>query len=120
MHPLQTCPNLELKGLCYGNTNGYASLLVSDKFSTIKRSWETEERCTAILFGATMVMSENAPDSKKTWQCTKNASPVWLKISAKVVKGGARDFYIAVDINVELGLMCTDENGVEMRETKRS
>ena len=45
--------------------NGYASLLVSDKFSTIKRSWESEERCTAILFGTTMVMAVYAPDSKK-------------------------------------------------------
>ena len=51
-------PNMELKGfVCHGNKNGCASLLVSDKFSTIKRSWETEESCTAILFGTTRVMS---------------------------------------------------------------
>ena len=43
-------PNLELKGfMCYGNKDGYASLLLSDKFSTIKRSWETEERFITIL-----------------------------------------------------------------------
>ena len=52
--------------MCYGNKNGYASLLVSDKFSTIKRSWETDERCKAILFGTTMVTSVYDPDSKKS------------------------------------------------------
>ena len=43
-------PNLELKGfMCYGNKDGHASLLLSDKLSTIKRSWETEERFFTIL-----------------------------------------------------------------------
>ena len=46
--------------------NGYASLFVSDKFSTMKRSWKSEERCTEILFGTTMVMLVYAPDSKKS------------------------------------------------------
>ena len=60
-----------------------------------------------------MVMTVYAPDSKKNnWKCTKNVSPVWLKFSANR-KGGARDFYITGDFNVELGLMCTDENDEE-------
>ena len=70
--------------MCFGNKNGYASLLVSDKFSTIKRSWETEERCTAILFGTTMVMSVCAQTRRRVWKCTKSALPVWLKFYAKV------------------------------------
>ena len=28
-------------------------------------------------------------------------------------RGGAKDFYITGDLNVELGLMCTDEKGIE-------
>ena len=51
-------PNLELKGLVfYGNKHGYAKLLVPEQFCTIKRSWKSEERCTAILFGTTMEMA---------------------------------------------------------------
>ena len=59
--------NLELKEfMCYGDKNGCGSLLVSDNFSTFKRSWEIEERCAATLFGTTMVMSVYAPDLKKS------------------------------------------------------
>ena len=47
-------PDLELEGfVCYGNEHGYATLLVPEQFCTIKRSWKSEERCTASLFGTT-------------------------------------------------------------------
>ena len=33
-------PNLEIKWfVCYGNKHGYATLLVSEQFCTITRSW---------------------------------------------------------------------------------
>ena len=76
--------NLELKGwMSEGNKDGNASLLVSDKFSSIKTSWETEERCTAILFGTTMVMSVCAPDSKKSLE-------IYEECIASVVKKYSR------------------------------
>ena len=37
----------------------------------------------------------------------------WLQVLREGRKGGARNLYIAGNINVELGLMCTDENGEE-------
>ena len=106
-------PKLELKGfVCYGNKNGYASLLVSDKFSTIKR-WETKERCTAIQFGTTMVMAVNAPDSKKSLEMFEECIASVVKVLREGRESGAKNFCIAGDINVEMGLMCTDENGEE-------
>ena len=50
---------------------------------------------------------------KKAWICTKNASPGWVEVLREGRKGVARDFYIKGDFNVELGLMCTDENNEE-------
>ena len=121
--PLQSClskrqkswdsPNLELEGfVSYGDKNGYASLLVSDKFSTIKRSWETEEICTAIHFRTTMVMTVYAPDSKKNLEMYEECISSVVKLR-EGRKGGAQDFYIAGNFNVEKGLMCTDENDEE-------
>ena len=96
-----------------GNKNGNASLLVSDKFSTIKTSWETEERCTGILFGTTMVMSAYAPDTSKSLEMYEECIGSVVKHIREGRKGGARNFYIAGDIGVELGLMCTNENEEE-------
>ena len=105
---------MELKGfVCYGNKLGYATLLVSEKFCTIKRSWEPEERCTAILFGTTMVMAVYAPDSKKSLEMFEECISSVVKVLREGRKGSARDFNITGDFNVELGLMCTDENDEE-------
>ena len=41
-------------------------MLVSEHFCILERSWKFEERCTAILFGTTMVMAVYAPDSSKS------------------------------------------------------
>ena len=53
-------PNLELPGyVCCGGKFGFATLLVSGQYCTIKRSWRLEERCTAVLFGTTLVMGKS-------------------------------------------------------------
>ena len=81
-------PNLSLPGyVWYGSKSGFATLLVSDQFCTIKRAWRFEERCTAILFGTTRVMAVYAPDSGKDWSRTRPASPA---SSASSVKGEER------------------------------
>ena len=59
-------PNLELPGyVCDGSKSGFATLLVSKQFQTMRRSWRHEERCTAIPFGSTLVMAVYAADSGK-------------------------------------------------------
>ena len=60
-------PNLELPGyVCDGCRCGFATLLVSERFCTLERSWKFEERCTTILFGTTLVMTVYAPESGKS------------------------------------------------------
>ena len=45
-------PNLELLGdVCCGTKFGLATLMVLNLFFKIERSWRSEERCTAVLFG---------------------------------------------------------------------
>ena len=50
---------------------------------------------------------------RRVWKCTKNALPVWLKFCAKAVRVATRISTLQETSNVELGLMCTDENDEE-------
>ena len=84
-------PNLELKGfVCYGDKHGHPTLLVLEQFCTMKRSWESEERCTAILFGTTMVMTVYAPDSKKSLEMYKKCVSSVVKVLREGRRGGPR------------------------------
>ena len=58
-------------------------------------------------------MAVYAPDSKKSLEMHEECISCVVKILREGRKGGARDFYITCDFNVELGLMCTDENDSE-------
>ena len=103
--------------MCYGSKFGLATLLVSDQFCNIERSWRFEERCTAVFFETTLIMAVCAPD------CGKDLGMHEAFISSVSVvlregrRGSARDFYIFGDLIVELGFMCTDEK--YMRCTSR-
>ena len=46
-------------------------------------------------------------------RCARPASRASLKVLREGRRGGAKDFYITGDLNVELGMMCTDENDIE-------
>ena len=56
-----------------------------------------------------MVMSVCAPVAKKSLEMYEECITSGVKVLREGCKGGAKNFYIAGDINVELGLMCTDE-----------
>ena len=59
-------PNLKLPGyVCSGSKFGLATVVVSGHFFKIKRSWRSEERCTAVLFGAVFVMAVFVLDCHK-------------------------------------------------------
>ena len=60
-----------------------------------------------------MVMAVYAPDSKKSLEMFEECISSVVKVLREGRKGGARDFNITGDFNVELGLMCTDENDGE-------
>ena len=107
-------PCLTLPGfVIYGRPFGLATLLVSDRFFKIKRSWCTEERCTAVLFGSVMVMSVYAPDCKKELKIYEKFVEDAKKILREGRREGAKSFYIAGDLNVELGLLCTGDDDVD-------
>ena len=83
---------VELPGyVCYGIKSGFATLLVCRQFCTIKRSWKFEERCTAILFGTTLVMAVCAPDSSKSMEMHEAFISSVLKVPRDGHPGGAKD-----------------------------
>ena len=51
--------------VCYGRKLELATLVVSDHFFKMKRSWRSEARCRAVLFGSVFVMPVQAPDCHK-------------------------------------------------------
>ena len=83
------------------------------QFCTIKISWKFEERCTAILFGTTLVMAVHAPDSSKSLEMYEACISSVVKVLREGQRGGAKDFYSTEDLNVDLGMMCTDETDIE-------
>ena len=101
--------------MCTTGANlGSQRWLVAKQFCTIERSWRHEERCTAILFGSTLVMAVYAPDSSKDVElyeaCVSN---VLRRVLREGRRGGAEQFYITGDPNGELEMICTDENDIE-------
>ena len=99
--------------VCKGNKSVFATLLVSKQFCTIKRSWRHEERCTAILFGTTLVIAVYAPDSSTDMELYEACVSSVLLVLREWRRGGAKKKKITGDLNVELGMMCTDENDIE-------
>ena len=71
------------------------------------------ERCTAAVFGTTLVMAVCAPDFGKDLEMYEAFISSVTKVLREGRRGGAREFYITGDLNVELGLMCTDEKDIE-------
>ena len=74
---------------------------------------EVLERCTAILFGTTLVMAVYALDSSKSLEMYEACISSVIKVPREGRRSGAKDFYITGDLIVELGMMCTDENDIE-------
>ena len=54
-----------------------------------------------------------APDSEKSLEMYEECISSVVGVLRKGREGGARDFHITGDSNVELGLMCTDESDEE-------
>ena len=58
-------------------------------------------------------MAVYAPDSSKSTEMHDAFFSSVLKVLREGRRGGAKDFYITGDLNVELGMMCTDEKDIE-------
>ena len=57
----------------YENVSGLTTLIVSDRLCKVQRTWRSEERCAAVLFRFTRVMSVYAPDSGKDHEDYENS-----------------------------------------------
>ena len=86
--------------------------MVSDWFSEIKRFWRSEERCTAVLFGAILVMAIYRPDCKNDMDVYETFILSVTKLLREGRRAGTKEFFITGDLNVELGLLCTDEDDI--------
>ena len=113
--------NLELPGyVCYGSRSGFTTsfatlsldvdmcVLVANLgrniigfctvLNKIKRKWKSEERCTAILFGTTVVMAVYAPVSKKSLGVYEECNASVVKVLREGPRGGAWNVHITVDV----------------------
>ena len=87
---------------------GLATLVVSDQFFKIKRSWRSEKRCTAFHFsGSVFVMAVYAPDREKDLDVYETFIGNVIQVLWEGRRAGAKTSYIAGDITV-LGLQCLD------------
>ena len=100
--------------MCYGGKSGFATLLVSEQFCTKKRSWKSEERCTAILFRTTLVGAAYAPDSGKSTEMYEAFDASVLESAARRTSGSQRLVHYRRS-QCGMGGSC-----VEMRRTSRS
>ena len=69
--------------------------------------------CTAILFGSCLVMAVYVPDSSKDKELYEACVSSVFRILREGRRGGAKTFCITGDLNVKLGMICTDENYIE-------
>ena len=58
-------------------------------------------------------MAAYAPHSGKIAEMYDAFISSVLKVPREGRRGGAKEFYITGDLNVELGMMCTDEKDIE-------
>ena len=92
--------NLKLLGyVCHVIKFGFATLLVSKQLGTTERSWRHEERCTAVLFGTTLMVAY-ASDSSKSMGMYEAVISSVLGVLREGRRGAARDFHISGDLNV--------------------
>ena len=99
-----------------GSKLGLATHVVLDQFfKTLKDHGGSKRGVQPILFGAVFVMAVHASDCMKDWDVYETFIVDVTKILWKGRRAGAKDFHITVDFNVELGLLCTDDEDNEER-----
>ena len=96
---------------------GLTLLFASDRCCKIQRSWRSEARCTAVLFGFVFVVAAYAPDSGKDLEEHEKFGKDATNILQEGRRAGAESCHIAGDLNIELELLCIgDDEDQELRE----
>ena len=105
-------PNLKVLGyVCYGSHFGPPPWLFQIVFQ--KKNWRSEERCAAVLFGSVFVMAVCAPDCHNDLDVHEKFVKDATRILREGCRAGAKKFYVAGDLNVELWLLCARDNDFE-------
>ena len=89
----------------YGSKVGLATLVVSDQLFRIRRSWRSEKRCTAFLFGSVFVMTVYAPDREKDLDVYETCIGNVIQVLWEGQRAASKTFHIAGDLTVELLLL---------------
>ena len=106
-------PQLKLPGyVVCGSQSGLVTLLVSDRFLG-SNDPGVPKRDVQLIYLDRYVMSVYAPDSKKELKVYEEFVEDAKRILWEGRRAGARSVYIADDLNVELGLLCTDDDDAE-------
>ena len=96
------CGEFELDCFFWVGTKfGLNTLVVSDLFCKIQRSWRFEERCTAVLCGSAFVMAVSAPDSGKDLEKYRKLVEEMMYNLHEGRRAGRQPFDIADDIDIE-------------------
>ena len=69
-------------------------------FLKMERSWRSEDKCTADLFGSVFVMAVYAPDCRKDLDVYETFVKDVTKVFWEGRRAGAKTFNIAGDLNV--------------------
>ena len=103
-------PNPELLGyVCCGSKFGLATLVALDH--KIRGLGVRGEMYS--FFGAVFVMAVFALDCKKALDVCETFILNVTKFLREGRRAGAKDFHITRDLNVELGLLCADEDDID-------
>ena len=79
--------NLSLFGIVKCCKTGSTTLLVSSQICNVQKSWSAGERCTAVFFGAVMVICVYAPDYAKDFEQHEK----FMRGLTKMMQDGRKD-----------------------------
>ena len=90
--------------IVYGRDHTRTAILCPREVNHVRRSWTDHERCATIMVGSSMLFSENVPHSGRDEEDHIDALEMVRATLIEGRKAGAVDFFIGVDINIELRL----------------
>ena len=89
---------------CSGWDAGRTAILCPIQLCQVRRSWESHERCTAVLIGSMMVLSVSMPHGGYDEEEYITELEFVKIIMEEVKRMGVKDFLIGGDLNIELKL----------------
>ena len=89
---------------------GFKTGSTSSHVCHVQKSWCADETCAAVLFGSVIVVNVYALDSAKSFKKYEKFMQVVNKAMTEGLRKRAKRFFVASDLNVDLGFLCIDED----------